>query len=221
MRHQLPIAIEVLLLEARMGRTPAIDVGERLDRPGQKAAPQRRIGDEADPELARRLARLFRLLPVQQRVLGLHRRDRMHRVRAPYRRRRCLGQPEMPRLALLHQLRHRADRVLDRHRRIDAVLVVEVDHLDAQPLQARLARLHHVLGPAVHAVRAAGVLRLAELGCQHHTVAAAFERPADHLLIMAPAVHVGRIEMIDALVDGVADQLLRGGVIGFAVDAGQ
>ena len=39
------------------------------------------------------------------------------------------GQAEMPHLAGLDQLLHRLGRVLNRHIRIDAVLVEEVDHV--------------------------------------------------------------------------------------------
>ena len=56
------------------------------------------------------------------------------------RRRRRLGEAEVAHLALAHELGHGADRLLDRHRRVDAVLVVEVDVVDAEPLQRRLAR---------------------------------------------------------------------------------
>ena len=52
---------------------------------------------------------------------------------------RGLGQAEVAHLALLHQLGHGAHRLLDRRVGVDAVLVVEVDHLDAEPLQALVA----------------------------------------------------------------------------------
>src|ERR1700692_3811126 len=49
------------------------------------------------------------------------------------------AQAERTHLAVLDELRHGADRVLDRHARIDAVLIIEIDHLHAQALEARLA----------------------------------------------------------------------------------
>ena len=61
------------------------------------------------------------------------------------------------------ELRHRADRLLDRHAEVDAVLVVEVDVVDAEPLQRGLARLPHVLGVAAHLARAVVVADVAEL----------------------------------------------------------
>jgi hypothetical protein len=57
----------------------------------------------------------------------------VHRVRAADRLRRGLGEPEVADLALLDELRHRADRLLDRTVSVDAVLVVEVDVVDAEP----------------------------------------------------------------------------------------
>ena len=50
-------------------------------------------------------------------------------------------QADVADLAFLDQLRHGANRFLDRSIRIDAVLVVEVDVLDAQPLQTCFAAL--------------------------------------------------------------------------------
>jgi len=42
-----------------------------------------------------------------------------------------LAQTQRANLALLNQPGHRADRIFHRHRRIDAVLVVEIDDLDS------------------------------------------------------------------------------------------
>ena len=63
----------------------------------------------------------------------------MDGMRAPNRVRRGLGEPEVPHLALLDELGHRADGVLDRRLGIDPVLVVEVDRVHAEALQRRLA----------------------------------------------------------------------------------
>ena len=100
---------------------------------------------------------------------------------------------ERAHLALLHQLAHGADRILDRHFRIDAVLVIEIDHIDAEALQALLAGLDHEVRPAVgeFAVLAA---EIAELGRQHHAGAAALDRLADEFLVVAGAIGVGTVE---------------------------
>ena len=119
-----------------------------------------------------------------------------------------LAQPDKPHLAALDEPAHLADRVLDRHVGIDAVLVIQVDHFEAEPLQARVAGLPDIFGAAVDAVRAAGVLRLAELGRDHETVAPlAPEGAAEQFLVLAPAIHVGTVEMIDPEIERAMDQL--------------
>ena len=148
------VRVEVLALIARIA---AAEVALRillgaLHGAGEEAAAERRERHEADAELAQQRddARLEVALP--QRVLALQRRDRMHGVRAADRLLARLGQAEEAHLALAHELGHRADDVLDRHRGIDAVLVEQVDVVGAQPAQRAFDRLADVLGPAVDAV---------------------------------------------------------------------
>src|SRR5438874_2073336 len=82
--HDLHVLVEMLALEARMGEAP-VAVGQvrlALHRAGKHAAPERRIRDERDAELARRLQRLLAFDAIEQRILVLHGRDRMDLVRA-------------------------------------------------------------------------------------------------------------------------------------------
>ena len=63
------------------------------------------------------------------------------------------------------QLGHRAHGLLDRHVRVDAVLVVQVDGIDAQPLEAGVAARVHVFGATVDAaLRGSRIAKDAELG---------------------------------------------------------
>ena len=55
----------------------------------------------------------------------------------------------MPDLAGPYELLHRARHVLDRHVRIDAVLIEQIDHVGAQALQSLVRDLTDALGPAV------------------------------------------------------------------------
>src|SRR5262249_13490939 len=100
------------------------------------------------------------------------------------------------------QLRHRADSLFDRRRRIDPVLVVEVDHLDAEALETRLARRAHVITLAADA-EAAPVLAShdAELRGDHDAIAPAADRFAAELLVVADPLQFRRIEKIDAKVE--------------------
>src|SRR5437899_8356521 len=69
--HQIPVAGEVLALEARVGGSSLTDVRQALNGTGEEAAAERRIGDKTDAELPRGLPRLLRLRPVEERVFRL------------------------------------------------------------------------------------------------------------------------------------------------------
>src|SRR6266480_4553265 len=143
----------------------------------------------------------------------------MDLVRAADGRRTRLGQSQRPYLALLDEPLHRAHRLLDRHLGIDAVLVIEIDRVNAEALQARLAGAHHVLGPAVDILLSLRSLHLAELGGDDDAVAPAAQRSSEQLLVVPPAVHVGRVEEVDAFVERVVNDANRLFVIRDPVDA--
>jgi hypothetical protein len=75
--------------------------------------------------------------------------------RAAQRSRRGFGKSQEAHLTLLDQLRHRADGFLDGNAGVHSMLVVEIDLFDAQPPQACLAGLLHVLRAPIHAQKLA------------------------------------------------------------------
>ena len=101
------------------------------------------------------------------------------------------------------------------------MLVIEIDDIDTEPLQARLAGLRHVSRAAIDAVGAARPPRLAEFGGDDDAVAPALQRPAEQLLVLAPAIHVRTVKMIDTEFERVMDQRHPVCVIAFAIDPGQ
>ena len=197
---------------------PPVVVGEVVDGadlPGQEAR-----GRAASRRRSRCRARAApaapRLLVAgPQRVLGLQRGDRVHGVRAADGVGPGLGQPDVADLALGHQLGQRADGVLDRRVRVHPVLVVEVDVVGAEPPQRSLDRGADVGRAAVEVPRAAaGVRHEAELGRQHHLVAAALDGPADELLVGERAVDLGGVDEGDAQFERPVDGADRLGVVG-------
>src|SRR6266536_5922688 len=56
-----------------------------------------------------------------------------------------LGQTEKAHFPSAHQLRHRANRLFNWRVWIDAMLVIEIDHIHAEPAQTCLACLAHVI----------------------------------------------------------------------------
>ena len=101
------------------------------------------------------------------------------------------------------------------------MLVVEIDHIDAEALEARVACLRDILGPPVDAIGLAVAPRLAELGGEHDALAPPLDGSADDILVLAPTVHVGRVQMIDTLVDGITNEVLGCRILRGPVDAGQ
>src|SRR4051794_16057075 len=132
-----------------------------------------------------------------------------------------LAQPQIPDLALFDEPGHCADGILDRHCRIDPVLIIKIDDIDTEPLEARIARLSNIAGAAVNTVGAARPAGLAEFGRDHDAVAPTLQCPAEELLVLAPPIHVRAVEMIDAELDSPVDEPDPGLVVARAVDAGQ
>src|SRR6202034_1034401 len=132
--------------------------------------------------------------------------DRVNGGRAPYGLGLGFGQSEMADFSLAHEIGQGADGVLDRRLRIDPMLVIEVDRLDSEPLEARVARLAHVSGVAPD--RKESALRTAdgaEFRGQYDLVAAAPDCPPDQLFVASDPVHVGRIEKRKAALDRAMD----------------
>jgi len=75
----------------------------------------------------------------------------MYLLGAPDGVRRRLGQSQMTHFAGLDQLGHRADGFFDRNSRIDPVLVIQIDVVDAEPLETGVAGRVHVLWCSIDA----------------------------------------------------------------------
>jgi hypothetical protein len=116
-------------------------------------------------------------------------------------------------LAVGHQLGQSADGVLDGGARVDAVLVVKVDVVDAQALQGAVDRGADVRRPAVDDAGAAtGVRDQAELRRHDDPVPAALDGSADQFLVDVGAVDLSGVEMGDAQVQRPVDGADRFGV---------
>src|SRR4030095_12634074 len=103
--------------------------------------------------------------------------------------RRALREPEEADLAGLDQPGHGTDRLLDRRLGIDAVLIVEGDHVGTEARQAGVARLPDVARAPVHPIAAAVVrAHRAELGGEHDRAPVRSERSTEEFLVVAGAV---------------------------------
>ena len=133
-----------------------------------------------------------------------------------------LGKAEVLHLALRDQLLDGAGDVLDRHVRVDAVLVEQVDRVDAAAASASprpLARMYSGrLSRSARLCRRRSMLE-AELGRDHHLAAERRERLADELLVrrtgrrpapcrrsVTPRSTAARMSAIASLRSGRADR---------------
>ncbi len=167
--------------------------GVSVDRASQEAATERAERHEADAEfLQRRQQFAFRFAPPQ-RVLALHCGHRLHGMRATHRGGTGFGQAEVAHLALGDQVTHGAGHILDRHVRIHAVLVEQVDVVGAQALEAGFGHRTDVLRTTVQAGVDLCVLE-AELGGDHQLVAVRCQRPAEQVFVGIWTIDFGGVE---------------------------
>src|SRR5947209_11826819 len=163
------------------------------------------VGHEADTEfLAGR--NHFRLRPPPpERVFVLYGRDRLDGVRAADRLHSRFRETEVLDLALLNQLLHRARHVLNRHLRVNAVLIEQINRLDLEPPERAFDGLLDVLRLAVEAVRLCGEIE-PELGGDYYLVAEGCECLAHEFFVRERAVNFGGVEEGDAALDCRPDQ---------------
>src|SRR5947207_3552296 len=109
----------------------------------------------------------------------------MHGMRASDGIGAVFGQTEITYLAGANQLRHRAYGFFDRRLRIDPMLIIEIDAINAEPAQARFARLLHILRFAVDAAKPwrIRVAQDSELCRDNHMMAFAANSASEQLLI--------------------------------------
>ena len=197
------------------GRAHRVDVGgaARL-----ADAAERRPGQERDASPGARLdLALGQRRRVAERQLVLDRDDLGDAERLLELVDVAVGEADPAHLALVLELLEGADGLGVGDVRVGAVVLVEVDAVGAERLQARLARLTDVLGAAVDLPCAAGA-DVAGLGGDDDVVVAAVQRLGDQPLVVADlalvaGVGVGGVDQVDAGVErGVdrADRLLLG-----------
>ena len=82
------------------------------------------------------------------------------------------------------------------------MLIIQVNHVDSEPLEARVARLPDVVGVPVHAAKApVRAPDVSKFRGDYNPLAPLAHNAADEFLIGANAVHVGRVEEGDTKID--------------------
>src|SRR4051794_9984984 len=109
----------------------------------------------------------------------------MHPMSAPDRRGIYFREADSADLAGLNEIGHRADAFLDRRLGIDPMELIEIDDVDPQPLEARVACLLDVLGPAIEPAfgRIVGIANDPALGRDREPITLSFDGARDQLLV--------------------------------------
>ena len=145
----------------------------------------------------------------QSDVLALDRGDRLDGVRPPDSVCGGFRQAEVLHLALLNQAIDGAGDVFDRHIRVDAMLVVQVDRLDLQSREGALDHACDVFRPAVEATPPSLALcarRPPEFGRDHDLTTERRQGFADERFIRVRTVDLRGVEERHATIDGGAEQ---------------
>ena len=124
-------------------------------------------------------------------------------------------------VASLHEVGNRADRVLDRHVRVEARGTIDVDVVDAEPLQRVGCEGLHRGRPGVEADPAGGrIAQRAELDADDRLVAmvAVGKRLADQHLVVAHAVEVAGVDQRHAGIERGVDRGDALGAVGRTVE---
>ena len=180
------VRVVVGALQPRIARAAVVAFRVLLGAPrgaGEEAASEGTERHQADPELTQDRKDIALEPALPQRVLALHRGDRVHGVRAADERLADFREPEKPHLSLADQVGHRADDVLDRHVGIGAMLVEQVDMVGVEPLQRSIHDLADVLGAAVEADDLAVSIRKPNLVATSASWRRPFKRAAEQRLV--------------------------------------
>src|SRR5437762_1351258 len=191
----------------RIAEVGAVERCVFIDLARQEAFAERTVWNEADSQFLESRYHFFLRRPRPQRVFALKRGQRLDGVRAPDRLRSCFGKAEVLHLAFLNQLLHRSRHVLDRHVRIDAMLIEQINHIGPESLERTLGDLLDVLRPAIQPRRTLHSTRISsevepELGGDDYLLSKRSEPFADEFFICKGAINFSSIEERDAAFDG-------------------
>lgn len=180
--------------------------GLLVDRAGEVAPAERAERDEADPELLEGGEDLLLGFAPPQGVLALQSRDGLHGVGPADGGDAGLGQAEVADFAFLDEPGDRTGDLLDWDVGVDAVLVEQVDSVDAEAAQGPVDGVADVLRAARQAgLAAVSVEGEPELGRDIDLLSIEGERFTDEFLVEGGAVDLGGVEEGDTSLDRCPD----------------
>ncbi len=219
--------VQALLAPLRLHHAPVLPPGARalLGRhagavfPGQHAARERAVGEDAEPELPAGRQVLHFGHAVQRVVVGLadHRPVDSGLVAQMAQRGdtpgAMIGDAEMADFPGTDEVGDRMDHRLQRGAVVLPVQIENVDDLGAEPLQAGIDGVEGVASRQAAAI-GARLGDIAELRRQHPPGTLGRDRPADDLLRAPIDIGIGGVDEIDALLARAGDDAPRRRFVG-------
>src|SRR6266567_626228 len=200
------IRFEILFVEARndLAEVRVAEISVFFNGPSQESLAQRTEWHKADPEFLQRRKNLLLRLPPPQRILTLESRDRLNRMGTTNVCCSGLRHTEMLDLTFLNEIPDGARHVFNRHIRVDAMLVEQVDHVAPEPLQCGFSDRSDPFGFAVGPLRWHAVLET-ELRRDDNSVSYGFERFAHDLFVEVRPVGLRGVEKRNSAFKGRPD----------------
>src|SRR3974390_216368 len=199
--HEPLIGLHILFVKARndLSEVLVVELLILVYRAGQEALTERTEWNKANTQLFQRRKNLFFRLTPPQGILAFNRGNPLNTMRLANRLGSGLGQAKVFDLAFGNQLFNGAGDFFDRHLRIYAVLIEQIDDIGTEALKRGIDILSNVIGLAVHSyLLALGIEVKTELRCDHHLVTKGFQSLADKFLVGVWAVCLGGVEKSDA-----------------------
>ena len=221
--RQLDDALDDFEIRVLVVQPLAVVVGLRAERlaqslfravPGQESARQRAPRNDADALFAAERNHLPLFFAIDQVVVVLHRDE--PRPAVPLRDMQRLRElirvharrADVARLAALHDVVQRFDRLLDRRVVVPAMDLIQIDVVGAEAAQRVVDRFHDVFARQAAVVRLVVPDREEDLRGDDDLVALReiAKRAADDLLAHAVRIHVRGVEEVDARLERFADE---------------
>jgi hypothetical protein len=208
-RDEIEILLKVFALEAWRKAAIVIfaEVLEFFDLACQEPTAERAVSNEGDAQFTRGRKDFIFGIARPKRVFRLQGCDGMNGVSAANGGGRSFGKAEETDFSFAHQLSHGAHGFFDRSLGINAMLVIKVDRVDVETLEAGFTAGAHVFGPAVDSANV-GIGAIADdgkFGGKENFVAAIADGSTNKDFIVPVAVHIGGVEKIDSQLDRTMD----------------
>jgi hypothetical protein len=207
--NEIQIPLKIFTLKTRREAAVVVrgQVLEAFILAGKESTTKGAVGNEGDAQFARGLQNTIFGITCPERVFRLKGGDGMNGMGTAESGWGSFRETEITNLTSADEIGHGGDGVLDGSVGVDAVLVVKIDGLHAEALEAGVTGGANIFGFATDAayVGIPGVAEDGKFGGEENGFAAIADGLADEDFVVTEAVDVGSIEKVDAEFEGAVN----------------